>query len=94
MKLSFTRAMITAALNGSLSKVAFEPHPVFGVMMPLACPDVPSEILNPRLTWADKAAYDATANKLAAAFVKNFEDFADFANEEILSGAPKILANI
>lgn len=94
MKLSYTRAMITAALNGNLSKATFEAHPVFGVLMPTTCPDVPYEILNPRQTWEDKAAYDATANKLAAGFVQNFETFADFASAEILSGAPKILAGI
>lgn len=86
MKLDYTRAMITAALNGDLDKVSYSAHPVFGVMMPDACPNVPVEILNPRHTWADKKAYDQQANELAAAFAKNFEQYADFANEEILAG--------
>jgi phosphoenolpyruvate carboxykinase (ATP) len=89
MKLSFTRAMITAALNGDLNNVTFEQHPVFGYQMPTACPNVPVEILNPRNTWADKDAYDAQANKLAAMFVKNFEQYASGVSQEILDAAPK-----
>ncbi|TAF63857.1 MAG: phosphoenolpyruvate carboxykinase (ATP) [Cytophagales bacterium] len=89
MKLPYTRAMITAALNGDLDKVNFQPHPVFGILMPESCPEVPAEILNPRNTWANKEEYDAKANHLAQEFVKNFEKFADFANDEILAGAPK-----
>ncbi|MCX6291482.1 MAG: phosphoenolpyruvate carboxykinase (ATP) [Bacteroidetes bacterium] len=90
IKLSYTRALITAALNGDLSKVEYEQLPVFGLAMPKSCPNVPSEILNPRNTWADKNAYDAKAATLAAAFVKNFAQYAEYANEEILSAAPKI----
>ncbi|MFY8109737.1 MAG: phosphoenolpyruvate carboxykinase (ATP), partial [Bacteroidia bacterium] len=93
MKLSYTRAMITAALNGELNNVTFETHPVFGYAMPTACPNVPVELLNPRNTWSDKAAYDAQANKLANMFVKNFEQFANGVSEEILSAAPKATQN-
>ncbi|MCA0428411.1 MAG: phosphoenolpyruvate carboxykinase (ATP) [Bacteroidetes bacterium] len=93
MKLSYTRAMITAALNGELNSVEFEAHPVFGYMMPKSCPNVPQELLNPRNTWADKAAYDAQANKLANMFVKNFEQFASGVSEEILNAAPKAQQN-
>ncbi len=89
MKLSFTRAMITAALNGELNNVTFEQHPVFGYQMPTTCPNVPTEILNPRNTWADKDGYDAQANKLAAMFVKNFEQYASGVSQEILEAAPK-----
>lgn len=90
MKLSYTRAMITAALTGGLDNVQFEKHPVFGLQMPVTCADVPSEILNPRNTWADKNAYDTKANELASKFVKNFEQYADGASEEILAAAPKV----
>ena len=93
MKLSYTRAMITAALNGELNNVTFETHPVFGYAMPTACPNVPVELLNPRNTWSDKSAYDAQANKLANMFVKNFEQFANGVSEEILSAAPKATQN-
>jgi phosphoenolpyruvate carboxykinase (ATP) len=89
MKLSFTRAMLTAALNGELNHVQYEAHPVFGVQMPTSCPNVPTEILNPRNTWADKAAYDSKANHLAQLFVKNFEQYASGVSVEILSAAPK-----
>ncbi len=90
MKLSFTRSMITAALNGDLNKVEFEELPIFKLRVPKSCPAVPSEILNPRLTWSDKAAYDAKALDLALKFVKNFAQYADGASEEILSAAPSV----
>lgn len=93
MKLSYTRAMITAALNGELEKVNYETHPVFGLQMPSTCPEVPSEILNPRNTWSDKSAYDAKANDLASKFVKNFEQYSEGASEEILAAAPKVAQN-
>ncbi len=89
MKLSYTRAMITAALNGSLAKERFETLPIFNLQIPTACPGVPSELLNPRHTWKDKDAYDAKANDLAKAFVKNFEQYANRANAEVLQAAPK-----
>lgn len=90
MKLGYTRAMITAALRGELDDVNYEPHPVFGMLMPDSCPGVPSEILNPRSTWADKVAYDSKSKELATAFIKNFEKYASGVNDEILQAAPKI----
>lgn len=90
MKLGYTRAMITAALDGKLDAVGYSAHPVFGMMMPESCPGVPSEILDPRSTWADKAAYDATSKDLAAQFVRNFEKYASGVSNEILEAAPKI----
>ena len=92
VKLRYTRAMITAALEGHLDNVNYETHDVFGLAMPTSCPDVPVELLNPRNTWKDKAAYDAKANDLADKFVKNFEKFKEFASEEILNAAPKVLS--
>ena len=89
MKLGHTRTMITAALTGQLDAVRFTPHPVFGVQVPGAVPGVPSEILDPRRTWADKAAYDQTANDLADKFVANFQKYAASTSEEILAGAPR-----
>ena len=91
MKLSYTRAMITAALTGKLDDVKFETLPIFDLEMPTACEGVPSEILNPRMTWADKAAYDETANNLATKFVKNFEKFAAETDSAILAAAPKAM---
>jgi phosphoenolpyruvate carboxykinase (ATP) len=91
MKLSYTRALITAALNGELSAATFTEHPVFGLQMPDACPGVPSEILNPRNTWFDKHNYDQKANELAKAFIDNFGQFEEFANDEILKSVPKVV---
>lgn len=94
MSLKYTRALITAALNGQLENVTYENHEIFGVAMPTTCPGVPSEILSPRNTWSDKEGYDLQANHLAAAFNKNFEKFAEFANKEIMAGAPKVQQNV
>jgi len=90
MKLRYTRAMITAALENKLSDISYEKHPVFGLDMPKECPDVPSEVLNPRNTWEDSLAYDKKATELAASFHKNFEKFAEYASKEILDGAPLV----
>lgn len=89
-KLSYTRAMITAAMNGDLNNVEYETHPIFGVAFPTSCPGVPDEILNPRKTWVDKEAYDKKAAELAQLFINNFEKYADKANAEILAAAPKV----
>jgi phosphoenolpyruvate carboxykinase (ATP) len=88
MKLGYTRAMITAALEGKLNNVEFEQHPVFGMMMPKSCPGVPAEVLTPRQTWSDPNAYDEKAKDLANQFIKNFEKYASGVSEEILAAAP------
>ena len=89
MKLSYTRAMITAALNGTLDNVGYRVHSIFGVSIPMTCPGVPSEVLSPRETWKNDHGYYAKANELADAFLENFKKYEDFANDEILEGAPK-----
>lgn len=89
MKLKYTRAMITAALEGKLDDVEFTAHEIFGLKMPGTCPDVPDELLNPINTWADRDAYTGKAQELATAFINNFKKFEEYANEEIMSGAPK-----
>ncbi|MCW5518435.1 phosphoenolpyruvate carboxykinase (ATP) [Aureitalea sp. L0-47] len=88
MKLKYTRAMIDAALDGELENVAYKIHPIFGLNVPQECPNVPSEVLNPKDTWADQAAYDKQAHQLARSFKENFDQFAEYANEEIMAGAP------
>ena len=93
MKLAYTRAMITAALKGEFENIAFEADPVFGLCIPAGCPNVPAEILNPRNTWADPAAYDKKANELALAFINNFKQFEDGATEEMLASYPKVVEN-
>ncbi|MBQ6075517.1 MAG: phosphoenolpyruvate carboxykinase (ATP) [Lachnospiraceae bacterium] len=89
MKLSYTRAMVTAALNGELEKVEYKHDKIFNLDVPQSCPDVPKNIMNPRDTWADKKAYDATAKKLAAMFCENFaRKYPDMA-KEIVEAGPK-----
>jgi phosphoenolpyruvate carboxykinase (ATP) len=90
IKLSYTRAMITAALNKNLDKVESVTDPIFGVAIPVAAPGVPSDILIPKNTWKDKSAYDEKAKYLAGLFLTNFEKYASGVSEEIISAAPKI----
>jgi phosphoenolpyruvate carboxykinase (ATP) len=93
MKLSHTRALITAVLEGKLSAAKYSSHSVFGLLMPEACPGVPSEILNPRNTWTDKNKYDLKANELAKAFIENFGQFGEFATGEMWESIPKVVEN-
>jgi len=90
IKLKFTRAMITAALEGKLNAVQFDIHPVFGMAVPKECPGVQSEVLDPRNTWVDKTAYDVKAKYLASLFIKNFEKYASGVSTEVLTAAPKV----
>ncbi len=90
IKLAYTRAMVTAALTGALSEVPMRTDPVFGFAVPERCPGVPSEVLNPKTTWADSQAYDEQAAKLAAMFKSNFEKFAADASPEIRAAGPTL----
>jgi len=93
MKLKYTRAMITAAMNGSLeeaNKDNYHVHSMFGVLQPRTCPNVPTDVLSPRKTWNDDDGYYKTARKLAASFNENFKKFEEYANEEILAGGPLV----
>jgi len=89
MKLKYTRQMVSAALNGQLDHAEYEIEPFFGLAIPKAVEGVPSEILNPKNTWTDPAAYDQAAKELARRFVENFEKFADV-SEEIKQAGPKV----
>jgi phosphoenolpyruvate carboxykinase (ATP) len=90
MKLAYTRAMISAALEGDLDNVQYETHPVFGMAVPVSCPGVPDNILNPRNTWTDGDAYDKAAQNLAKQFITNFEKYASGVTEEVIAAGPKI----
>ena len=95
MPLKYTRAMISAVLNGDLGDYTYDNyhiHSVFGVAQPRTCPGVPSELLSPRATWNNDAAYYKTAFKLSNAFRLNFKQFEEFANEEIRRGGPQRFA--
>jgi len=90
INLTYTRAMITAALGGALDKAEYQTHPIFGMAMPLNCPGVPSDLLNPRQTWPDTAAYDEMAARVAGWFINNFEKYASGVSAEILQAAPSL----
>jgi phosphoenolpyruvate carboxykinase (ATP) len=90
MKLAYTRAMITAAIEGKLDKVEFTTDPIFGFAIPGEVPNVPPEILIPKNTWSDKDAYDEKVRFLARLFVKNFEKYAAGVSEEVLKEAPRV----
>lgn len=90
IKLKYTRAMITAILDGELDNVEFEQHPIFGLFMPKECPNVPSELLDPINTWLQKGAYVSKAIQLAHSFHLNFEKFASEASDQIVEGGPLI----
>ncbi len=87
MSLKITRALVNAALDGRLEKFEFVTEPAFGLSIPVSCPDVPAEILNPRNAWADKAAYDKTVAELAAKFEENFKQFD--APESVKAAGPR-----
>ncbi len=90
IKLKYTRAMISAILEGELDNVDYETHPIFGLHMPKYCPGVPTEILDPMNTWLQKGGYISKAIQLAHSFHINFDKFASEASEEILNGGPLI----
>ena len=94
MKLAYTRAMVTAALNGSFDNVAFKHHDVFNVDYPTSCPNVPDEKLDARGMWEDKAAYDEQANKLAQMFADNFAEKYPNMPSEIVAAGPKPLSRV
>ena len=89
MKLSYTRAMVTAALNGELEKAEFVTDPYFGVAVPTSCPNVPEELMIPANTWKDKAAYEAKAKELARSFVENFKKY-DKMPADVVAAGPKV----
>ena len=89
MKLSHTRAMVRAALDGRLDGAPTRQDPVFGLAIPTAVPDVPSEVLDPRATWADPTRYDAQAQKLAAMFRENFTRFAQQVGDDVRAAGPR-----
>jgi phosphoenolpyruvate carboxykinase (ATP) len=90
ISLSYTRSMITAAINGMLNDVSYDTHPVFGFAFPKTCPGVPDMILNPKNSWSDPKAYDEKAIFLASQFIQNFSKYSAIADKETLEAGPKI----
>ncbi|MGF7147543.1 phosphoenolpyruvate carboxykinase (ATP) [Sphingomonas zeicaulis] len=89
MPIKATRALLNAALDGSLNDAEFRTDPNFGFKVPVAVPGVEAAMLDPRATWADKAAYDATARKLVGQFIDNFAQFEEHVDAAVLQAAPK-----
>ncbi len=90
MNLAHTRAMIRAALDGSLDAVPTRRDPVFGVDVPTEVPGVPSAVLDPRGTWSDGARYDAQARNLAQMFIDNFTNYADQVPDAVREAGPTV----
>ncbi len=90
IKLKYTRAMISAILEGELEKVDYDQHPIFGLHIPKYCPSVPTEMLDPMNTWLQKGAYVGKAIQLAHSFHLNFDKFSNEASEDIMNGGPLI----
>jgi phosphoenolpyruvate carboxykinase (ATP) len=90
MNIGYTRSMVRAALKGDLVGVPTETDPVFGVEVPTSCPGVPEEVLKPRGTWADPAAYDRQAQELARMFAANFEKYADGVDPTVREAGPTV----
>ncbi len=90
MSLPHTRAMVRAALTGALRGVPMHEDPIFGVQVPESCPGVPPEVLQPRSTWSDPAAYDDQARRLAGMFVENFKSLAPGLAEEVRTAGPRV----
>jgi phosphoenolpyruvate carboxykinase (ATP) len=90
MPIKATRALLNAALDGSLNNAEFRKDQNFGFEFPIAVPGVDSGILDPREAWADKAEYDVTARGLAQQFIDNFAQFADHVDEGVRQSAPKV----
>lgn len=87
MPIKATRALLTGALDGSLEKAEFRKDPFFGFEVPVAVHDVDGKLLNPRDTWADKAAFDAQAKKLVDMFSKNFAQYVPYIDEDVKAAA-------
>ena len=88
IKLAYTRAMVNAALDGSLTGVSFGADPIFGIEVPAACPGIPSEVLQPRQCWKDPQQYDEKARHLADLFRENFKTYADQVSEAVRAAEP------
>ncbi len=89
IRLQYTRRLVNAVLDGELNAVKWEEFPVFGFQIPTVCPDVPTDILNPRNTWEDKEAYDEQLHRLAALFSKNVAKFHGLITDDILAAGPR-----
>ncbi len=89
MSLPYTRAIVTAAIEGALDNVPYELDPIFNVYVPTECPGVPARVLRPKDTWSDGEAYDKAARDLARRFIKNFAKFGSDMPAEVIAAGPE-----
>jgi phosphoenolpyruvate carboxykinase (ATP) len=90
MPIKVTRALVTAAIDGSLQSSDMRTDENFGFEVPTSVHGVPDELLNPRTTWADGSAYDAQAQKLVNMFVSNFKTYENYVSQDVLDASPRI----
>jgi phosphoenolpyruvate carboxykinase (ATP) len=90
MDLPLTRAMVSAALSGALDDVVTKLHPIFNLEVPVTCPGVPNEVLDPQATWSDPESYDEQARELARMFIDNFKRFGDSVPAEVVRAGPSL----
>jgi phosphoenolpyruvate carboxykinase (ATP) len=89
MQISYTRAMIRAALSGALDDVEYHRDEIFNLDVPIACPGVPSDVLKPRSTWSSPGEYDVQASKLARMFADNFKTFESSVSADVRAAGPR-----
>ena len=92
MQIKYTRAMLNAALEGKLDDVAFNADPNFGLLVPVSCPGVPDDVLQPKSTWQDQSAYDTAAQDVAKRFENNFKQFAGHVDDQVVACAIRAAA--
>ncbi|MCL4530442.1 MAG: phosphoenolpyruvate carboxykinase (ATP) [Chloroflexi bacterium] len=90
ISIKYTRALLSAALNGKLDNVKYKKDPIFGFEVPTQCPDVPDEVLDPAGSWHDQKEYDKRYRDLAARFIENFKKFEDHTPQEVMDAGPRI----
>jgi len=90
MPIAYTRALIKAALDGSLQRAPMVEDPIFGMQVPTQCPGIPDQILRPRQTWRDKAQYDSQAKDLAHRFHEHFKPLSYGMDEVVQAAGPKV----
>jgi phosphoenolpyruvate carboxykinase (ATP) len=90
ISIKHTRALLTAALDGKLNNVKYKRDLIFGFEVPMTCPDIPDDVLDPSSSWGDKAEYDRRYKDLASRFVQNFAKFADETSQDVIDAGPKV----
>jgi len=90
ISIKYTRALLNAALDGKLANVEYKKDPIFGFEVPVSCPDVPADVLDPKSSWSDKSEYDKRYKDLAMRFIQNFSKFTEGVPQEVIDAGPKI----